>query len=103
MHSKFQLLAVFSYSCLNLYNSPYANVRFLPVSTTSCQLSTIIIGTEGTERQIDCINVSSGNWASEASPTLDGKFSSMFMYNLYILGQSGGGKLFSISQNIHTF
>ena len=27
-------LAVFSYSCLNIYNSPYANVRFLPVSTT---------------------------------------------------------------------
>ena len=29
-----QLLAVFSYSCLNLYNSTYANVRFLPVTAT---------------------------------------------------------------------
>ena len=29
-----QLLAVFSYSCLNIYNSPYANVCFLPVTTT---------------------------------------------------------------------
>ena len=29
-----QLLAVFSYSGLNLYNSTYANVRFLPVTAT---------------------------------------------------------------------
>ena len=29
-----QLLAVFSYSCLNIYNSPYTNVRFLPVTAT---------------------------------------------------------------------
>ena len=30
----FRATVVFSYSCLNLYNSTYANVRFLPVSTT---------------------------------------------------------------------
>ena len=29
-----QLLAVCSYSCLNLYNFPYTNVRFLPVTPT---------------------------------------------------------------------
>ena len=29
-----QLLAVFSYSCLNIYNSTYTNVRFLPVTDT---------------------------------------------------------------------
>ena len=29
-----QLLAVFSYTCLNLYNSSYTNVHFLPVTAT---------------------------------------------------------------------
>ena len=32
MHSKFQSHSYWQYSCLNLYNSPYTNVRFLPVT-----------------------------------------------------------------------
>ena len=36
-----QLLAVFSYSCLNLYNSTYANVRFLPVPATYEKLTIV--------------------------------------------------------------
>ena len=38
-----QLLAVFSYSCLNIYNSPYANVRFLPVTTTHVCIPQILL------------------------------------------------------------
>ena len=34
MHSKLQSHSSVSYSCLNLYNSPYANVHFLPVTAT---------------------------------------------------------------------
>ena len=30
----FRGTAVFSYSCLNIYNSTYTNVRFLPVTIT---------------------------------------------------------------------
>ena len=38
-----QLLAVFSYSCLNLYNFPYTNVRFLPVTATHVYMVSIRI------------------------------------------------------------
>ena len=38
MHSKFQSHSYFSYNCWNLYNSTYANIRFLPVTATCTPL-----------------------------------------------------------------
>ena len=47
MHSKFQNHSYWQSSCLNLYNSPHANVRFLPVTATYTWDNLYFISTQG--------------------------------------------------------
>ena len=52
LREAFLRMRIPSYSCLNLYNSPYANVRFLPVTATCVLNIRMDVGTNHTPARV---------------------------------------------------